>query len=186
MKHAAYKLSAVSTTTVLAGHAFDCYVELLHNNNVVARAFGEAKNYELLSGHLQTFEEWLNDVNFKSSTSDGHPPDLAFTIAPSCPSVLQRKLEIKNIQFIKSKKVDPRQTSTSTPNAVNINTADKASLIAAFKGTRVNQKTIDKLITSRQRKSYINLTSLASDLNFTAAVRQKLQAKIDQGEICFK
>jgi hypothetical protein len=181
LKQTAYKLSAVSTTTVLVGHAFDCYVELLHNGISVARAFGEAKNYELLSGHLQTFEEWLNDVNFKPSTSDGHPPDLAFTIAPSCPSLLQRKLEIKNIQFIKSKKVDRTRS-----NAVNINTADKVSLIAAFKGTRVNQKTIDKLITSRQRKSYINLASLASDLNFTAAVRQKLQAKIDQGEICFK
>ena len=186
LKLAVYKLSAVSTTSVLLGHAFDCYVELLHNGKTVARAFGEAKNYELLSGHLQTFEEWLNDVNFKPSTSDGYPFDLAFMIAPSCPSLLQRKLELKNIQFIKSKKVDHTPPPPPPPNAVNINTADKASLIAAFKGTRVTQKTIDKLITSRQRKSYTNLPSLASDLNFTAPVRQKLQAKIDQGEICFK
>jgi hypothetical protein len=190
LKQTAYKLSAVSTTTVLVGHAFDCYVELLHNNKVVARAFGEAKNYELLSGHLQTFEEWLNDVNFKPTTANGHPPDLAFMIAPSCPSLLQRKLEIKNIQFIKSKKVDHSPPPPPPPpppqNAINMNTADKASLIAAFKGTGIKKTTIDKLITSRQRKSYINLASLASDLNFTAAVRQKLQAKIDQGEICFK
>ncbi len=62
LNKAGYTLSAVPTTTVLAGHAFDCYVELLHNDNPVARAFGEAKNYELLSGHLQTFEQWLNDV----------------------------------------------------------------------------------------------------------------------------
>jgi hypothetical protein len=31
LKQAAYKLSVVSTTTVLEGHAFDCYVQLLHN-----------------------------------------------------------------------------------------------------------------------------------------------------------
>lgn len=199
----AYTLSAVSTTTVLAGHAFDSCVELLHNGSPIARAFGEAKNYELLSGHLQTFEEWLQDVKFKPSSSDDHPPDLAFMIAPSCPSLLYRKLELKNIQFIESEKVSripiPASTSTSTttptpdptstplrlPTAININKADKALLVIAFKGTRVNKTTIDKFITLRQRKSYIHLESLASDLKFTDAVRKKLQEKLDKGEICF-
>ncbi|MBG1266899.1 hypothetical protein [Nostoc sp. WHI] len=199
LSKSAYTLSAVSTTTVLSGHAFDCYVELLHNGTSVARAFGEAKNYELLSGHLQTFEKWLSDVNFKPDTN---PPELAFMIAPSCPSLLHRKLELKNIQFIESEKVSPKQTSaptpdstsstsssstssTSSPTAININKADKDKLIVAFKGTGVKQTTIDKLINLRQRKSYVNLKSLASDLKFTDAVRKKLQEKLDKAEIRF-
>lgn len=194
LSQSAYTLTVVSTTTVLSDHAFDCYVELLHNGTSVARAFGEAKNYELLSGHLQTFEKWLSDVNFKTGAN---PPDLAFMIAPSCPSLLHRKLELKNIQFIESKKVSPTSTPASTPTptpdstsaspptAININKADKDRLIVAFKGTGVKQTTIDKLINLRQRKSYIRLESLASDLKFTDAVRKKLQEKLDKAEICF-
>ncbi|MFM6399660.1 MAG: hypothetical protein ACKPFF_23535, partial [Planktothrix sp.] len=72
-----YTLSSVPTTTVLEGHAFDCHIELHHNNLCIARAFGEAKNYELLSSHLETFNQWLEDVKFKPSTTDGSPPDLA-------------------------------------------------------------------------------------------------------------
>ncbi|WP_375470191.1 hypothetical protein [uncultured Nostoc sp.] len=139
---------------------------------------------------MQTFEEWLQDVKFKPSSSDDHPPDLAFMIAPSCPSLLHRKLELKNIQFIKSGKVPPTLIPDPTsrlrlPTAININKADKALLIIAFKGTRVNKTTIDKFITFRQRKSYIHLESLASDLKFTDAVIKKLQEKLDKGEICF-
>jgi hypothetical protein len=190
LSKSAYTLSAVSTTTVLSGHAFDCYVELLHNGTSVARAFGEAKNYELLSGHLQTFEKWLSDVNFKA---DANPPDLAFMIAPSCPSLLHRKLELKNIQFIQAYKIINTIISlassdiivSSPPYAININTADKTSLIAAFRGTRINKTTIDKLINLRQRKNYINLEGLASDLKFTDAVRKKLQEKLNKAEICF-
>lgn len=182
----AYKLSAVSTTIVLAGHAFDCCVELLHNNTPVARAFGEAKNYELLSGHLKTFDEWLKDVDFKPFKPDGTPPDLAFMIAPACPSLLQRKLELKKIQFIPSDKqtggnsgkTDP---STST-NTVDINTADKVSLISAFKGTGVRQTTINKLMNMR---TYKDLDQLASKLKFTSEVKSKLKTKLDNGDICF-
>lgn len=221
LKKKAYTLSVVSTTTVLAGHAFDCYVELLHNGKQTARAFGEAKNYELLSGHLETFNQWLEDVTFKPSPATGTPADLAFMIAPSCPSLLQRKLELKNIQFIKSDKrtdsipiktndptansrnnttstgtEDPRvsgQTSSSTytPNwifsrdnttGVNINTSDKSSLVNAFRGTRVYETTIAKLINQRP---YTNLDDLASKLRFTQAVKSKLQEKLDNGKICF-
>jgi len=184
-----YTLSAVLTTTVKAGHAFDCYIELLHNGNCVARAFGEAKNYELLSGHLETFNQWLEDVKFKPCPADGTPPDLAFMIAPSCPSLLQRKLELKNIQFIKSGKVDPTPPPPPPPpsTAVNINTADRASLIAAFRGTGIRQATIDKFIKNRQRKSYTSLDGMASDkLISSEEVKRKLQAKLDSGEICFK
>lgn len=205
LRKAGYSLSAVLTTTVLADHAFDCYVELLQNGHCVARTFGEAKNYELLIAHLETFNQWLDDVKFKPSTPNGTPSDLAFMIAPSCPELLKRKLELKNIQFIKSDKkndatpvernesTEDRQNNETTTrtkgstNPININTADKASLIAAFKGTGIRQATIDKLIKNRQRKSYRSLDGMASDkLIASEEVRRKLQAKLDTGEICFQ
>src|SRR5919202_297352 len=223
LNQSAYKLSAVSTTRVLEGHAFDCYIELLHNGNCVARAFGEAKNYELLSGHFKTFDQWLEDVKFNPFTSDRTPPDLAFMIAPSCPPLLQQKLKLKNIQFIKADKrtvvnsetnestatdssvneqinETPTETedstitgqgssSTNTPNwvfstniknAVDINKADKNSLIDAFRGTGVYKTTIDKLINQRP---YKDLDELASKLKFTQAVKNKLKGKLDNNDI---
>ncbi|WP_071192516.1 hypothetical protein [Trichormus sp. NMC-1] len=216
----AYTLSVVSTTTVQANHAFDCYVELMHNGNTVARAFGEAKNYELLSSHLETFSEWLKDVTFKPSNYDGNPPDLAFMIAPSCPTLLQRKLELKNIQFIQSEKIvavnfinsdnvietelqaDTTTNSnnsktpnwvfsnhvnqtTNTNNSINVNTAGKVELTAAFKGTGIKQGTIDKLINKRQQRNLDNLDKMVEALKLTANVKQKLQKKLDKNEICF-
>lgn len=114
----AYTLSNVSTTTVIAGHAFDCYVELLHNGNTVARAFGEAKNYEMLSSHFNTFTQWLNDVKFNPSNSDGTPTDLAFMIAPICPPLLQRKLDLRNIHFLKSDKIVSTVVSATNNDTV--------------------------------------------------------------------
>lgn len=211
LSKAEYNLLLVSTTTVLAGHAFDCYIELLHNGDLVARAFGEAKNYELLSGHLQTFEQWLNDVKFKPFTCDRTPPDLAFMIAPACPSLLQRKLELKKIKFISSKKVSKTAVKVpgieaeitkpgaskqnlegiSSPNwifskanttAVDINTADKTLLIKIFQGTKVKDATINKLIVHRP---YGSLNDMVSALKFTDPVTKKLKAKLDNGDISF-
>lgn len=184
----AYTLSSVSTTTVLEGHAFDCYIELLHNNSCIARGFGEAKNYELLRSHLETFRQWLEDVKFKSSSVDGTPSDLAFMIAPSCPSLLQRKLELKNIYFVQSDKVAPPSNSIVEPefsNAVNINIAEKELITAAFKGTGVRGTTIEKLMNFRNNKLYTNLDELASDLKLTSKVKSKLQKKLDDKQICF-
>lgn len=190
-----YSLSNVSTTTVIAGHAFDCYVELLHNGKVVARAFGEAKNYEMLSSHFTTFTQWLDDVNFKPFSHDGIPSDLAFVIAPSCPPLLQRKLELKNIHFLKSDKIEttivairdtePKpniNTNTDTKIPININSASRNELTAAFKGTGVKQATIEKVI---KHRPYTNLDNMASNLKFTPKVRAKLQDKLDKQEICF-
>jgi len=102
LSRSSYKLSEFSTTSVLSDHAFDCYVELLHNGECVAKAYGEAKNYELLVVHLRKFKEWLKDVYFKHEEK---PPDLAFLIAPSCPSLLKRKIELANIRFIQAEKI---------------------------------------------------------------------------------
>ena len=189
-----YTLSAVSTTTVISGHAFDSYVELLHNGHCVARAFGEAKNYELLSSHLETFNQWLEDAKFKP---DGTPGDISFMIAPSCPPLLQRKLELKNIQFIKSDKVistptpiptsipTPIPTPTPKPLPINLNIADKSELTKAFQGTRIKQTTIDKLINDRNTTIYRDIEDMAFRLKLTTAVKKKLQTKFDKGEISF-
>lgn len=186
----AYTLSAVSTTTVIARHAFDSYVELLHNGNPVARAFGEAKNYELLSSHLETFNQWLEDAKFKH---EGTPGDISCMIAPSCPPLLQRKLELKNIQFIKSDKVistptpipTPIPTPTPKPLPINLNIADKSELTKAFQGTRIKQTTIDKLIGDRNTTIYRDIEDMAFRLKLTPAVKERLQTKFDKGEISF-
>ncbi|MGB3509992.1 MAG: hypothetical protein WBA93_12265 [Microcoleaceae cyanobacterium] len=210
----AYTLSAVETTKVIQGkktgqkHALDCYVELLHNNRVIARAFGEAKNYKLIIEHLNDFNLWLDDLGFKPYHSENAPPDLAFMIAPSCPERLKRKLELQNIEFIQADKVIDKKYSLSSDctsstidknieiksdsssdlislKAININTANEAELIAAFRGSFVHTTTIQKLITRRKFNPYKDLTHLVSDLKSTEKVKARLQAKIDNGEICF-
>lgn len=214
LKQKAYTLSAVETTQVIPGkktgknHALDCYVELLDNNRVIARAFGEAKNYKLIIEHLDDFSFWLDDLGYKPYHSENTPPDLAFMIAPSCPERLKRKLELQNIEFIQADKVIdkistplPNSTSstlekiiekklTSSPDstsstAFNINTANEAKLIIAFKRTSVKNKTIQKLLNNRKSNPYKDLNHLVSDLKFSDNVKAKLQVKLDNGEISF-
>jgi hypothetical protein len=181
----AYTLSSVSTTTILAGHAFDCYIELLHNGTCAARCFGEAKNYELLSSHLETFNRWLEDVKFKPSTADRTVPDLAFMIAPSCPSLLKRKLELKDIHFIPADKIIDPPPVIKPLLVVNIKTATKDAIVAALKGTGIRGKQVDQLISLRSNKSYQNIDELASDLNLTPNLKGKLQKKFEDGKVCF-
>ncbi len=213
LKQKAYTLSAFETTQVIRGnktgknHALDCYVELLHNNRRIARAFGEAKNYKLIVEHLDDFSFWLDDLEFNPyhSASENAPRDLAFMIAPSCSERLKRKLELENIEFIQADKVidkistlstsstidkiiETKSTSSSdskSSNNVNINAANEAELIIAFKGTSVKIKTIQKLINNRISNPYKDLTYLVSDLKFSDNVKAKLQVKLDNGEISF-
>lgn len=161
----AYTLSSVSTTTVMAGHAFDCYVELLHNGNPVARAFGEAKNYEMLSSHFNTFTQWLNDVKFNPSNSDGTPTDLAFLIAPLCPPLLQRKLELGNIHFLKSDKI----VSTVATATVNDTIIDSNSIT----GKVVNDTQTPNWIFSNSNTN-VNNTKISTNIN--TATKQELTA----------
>ncbi|UBF23685.1 hypothetical protein K9N68_18100 [Kovacikia minuta CCNUW1] len=184
----AYLLSSAPSTTKIANHNFDCCVELLHNGVSVARAYGEAKNYELLTSHLETFNKWLEDASFNPHKADGNPPDLAFMIAPSCPSLLKRKLELKNIHFIQSNKVvgeNNGNKSEKKSSAVNINTATKDLIVAALKGTGMRGTTVDKLINLRSNKSYKNIDDLASDLKLTSKVKEGLQKKLNSGKIYF-
>ena len=186
----------MSTTKIPKGHAFDCYIELLHNGSKVAIEFGEAKNYELLSSHLEIFNQWLHDAEFKPIRDDLSPPDLAFMIAPSCPSLLQRKLELKNINFIKSEKVvaskDSDQktkefsSSLNINTAVNINTASQKLIVSVLKGSSIRLQTIEKLVKIRTDNPFNSLDELTSRLNIKSDnVKQKLLAKLKDNKICF-
>jgi hypothetical protein len=183
-----YDLSSVSTTTILEGHAFDCYVELLHNGSAIARCFGEAKNYDLLSSHLEIFKKWLEDVNFRPSITIGTLSDIAFMIAPSCPSLLQRKLELKSIKFIQSPKVIAPEIDSDkidTSLSISINTGKKTSIKVALKGTSIKETTIDKILVRRQNKIYESLDEFCSDLKLTDKVKSKLKQKFEDKVICF-
>ena len=186
----------MSTTKILKGHAFDCYIELLHNGFRVAVGFGEAKNYELLSSHLETFNQWLHDVEFKPIRDDLGPSDLAFMIAPSCPSLLQRKLELENINFIISEKVIASKcndqktkefsSSLNINTAVNINTASQGLIVSVLKGTSIRLQTIEKLVKMRMNNPFSSLDELTSRLNIKSNnVKQKLLVKLKDNEICF-
>ncbi|MCT7951025.1 hypothetical protein NG798_14600 [Ancylothrix sp. C2] len=235
LKQKQYEVKVYPTTTSITcdtpnghiTHAFDCYVELLHNGYAVAKAFGEAKNYDLLSKHLTTFDEWLKDAKFTPFSVNGNPPDLAFIIAPSCQSLLLKKLEIKNIEFIQAdkqlkllldsidqilhkvdnpelykidhpeppldgeideaepKKAQPIGNQVPPTKPVNINTASKEELVQAFRGVGMRQNTIDLIIELRQDKRHTDLHKLIEDVKSTDNVKQKLQTKLDNGEICF-
>jgi hypothetical protein len=147
----------------------------------------ELANYELLSGHLEIFSQWLNEVNFKPFSIDGNPPDLAFMIAPSCPSLLKRKLEFENIRFIEANKIiiDPKVVTIEEIVPINLNKADKVSIVFVFKGTRIQGTTIDKLINFREDKTYENLDELASRIKLTPKAKQILEEKMNKNEICF-
>lgn len=178
-----YTLSEVSTTTILEKHAFDCYVELLHNRVAVGRCFGEAKNYELLSSHLDTFSQWLQDVGFRGSASDSMY-DLAFMIAPSCPTLLQRKLELQNIHFIQSDKViippitvkDNSSTNqVIQPNLlVDLNTSSDEAVRSAFKGMRIQTKIINDIV---KHRPFRDIDDLGRQIKITNATKDKLKSK---------
>jgi hypothetical protein len=182
-----YSLISATTTTHMARHAFDCYVELVHNGHAVARCFGEAKNYDLLKDHLETFEGWLKDVNFNPEKAPPEPPDLAFMIAPGCAPLLRRKLELKHIGFIQRDKiVSPPDSQKRANHATNINTAQKEEIIQAFKGTGIRTQKVDKLLDHRKvSKPFKNIDDLVSALKLTQNAKEKLQKKLDDGKICF-
>lgn len=183
LKQSAYKLSPVSTTTILEKHAFDCYVELLHNGVAVARGYGEAKNYELLSEHLKTFGQWLQDVRFKGSASDTMF-DLAFMIAPSCPTLLQRKLELQNIHFIQTDKVviDISATKKLVKGAINLNDASQKEIKSVLSGIGFGETSLKNLMKYRP---FNDLNELCKNIKINSPTRLKIQDKISNGEVYF-
>lgn len=242
-----YELIIAQTTTKLAGHNFDGYAELRHNGEVIAKAFCEAKNYDLLTSHFTTFKEWLADVRFDGNKSI---PDLAYLFAPGCPNLLELKIKNTEIKFHPLPKEAERQTKNSahqaevvkpleptnrnnsnqiasvvslpsnaevsttdaeapteinslevtpaeaesapenpetlnTPSGVNINTASLDDLIQAFRGSGMRKNTIEKISQRRHQTPYENLDDLLQGLGSTNKVKNKLQQKLNSGEIYF-
>lgn len=60
-----------------------------------------------------------------------------------------------------------------------------AQLTTSNKGTRIKQVTIDNLIKKREQIVLDNLDKMVEVLNLTPNVKQKLQNKLDNNEICF-
>ncbi len=242
-----YELIVAQTTTNLGSHNFDGYAELRHNGEVIAKAFGEAKNYELLTSHFTTFRDWLADVRFDGKKSI---PDLAYLFAPGCPNLLELKIKNTEIEFYLLPKETERQlessadssevlkpletkdsnnltqtdsvvstpshtqvftTDTEVPkeinsldvtpaevealpeipetftkkSGVNINTASVGDLIKAFKGSGMRNNTIQRITDRRDEITYKNLDDLLQGLGSTNKVKNKLQQKLDNGEIYF-
>lgn len=187
------------TTTHLAGHNFDSYAELRHNGEVIAKAFGEAKNYELLTEHFKTFRDWLEDCGFQPNRDI---PDLAFLFAPTCPELLRLKIANSEIEWqMLPREVDSQHSSLSSqdtapeviqePNApspqsgVDINTASVEELVSAFQGSSMRRSTIEKLVENRDNQQYVSLDRLIQDLGSTENVKAKLQQKLEEGIIYF-
>jgi len=193
-----YTLLVAKTTTVIRNHAVDCYAELWHNDHEIAIAYGEAKNYSLTKEHIGTFQKWLIDFNYDPTSVDGNPPDFAFIISPSCTTLQQKKLKLKSIEFIKAEKMihplpsitidqkgeeeESDEESKATQNGIDLNNAEKSAVINGLKGTRIQEKTIDKLI---QNRTYVDLKDLANKMRFSKIIKDKLQTKIESGKIYF-
>ena len=175
-----YSLLISDSTTRIKNHNVDCYVELRHHDDTVAKAYGEAKNYSLIKEHLNTFQEWLKDFDF-SVDKDNLPPDLAFLIAPGCTELQIRKLKNKNIEFLKTERIDETDRSGSSshenvdPVLSFINTADREKMIQILRGTRIQQITIDKIIRNRP---YSQLDELESKAKTSKSMRDKIEDKI--------
>ena len=183
-----YSLLISDSTTRIKNHNVDCYVELRHHDDIVAKAYGEAKNYSLIKEHLNTFQEWLKDFDF---SVDNSPPDLAFLIAPGCTELQIRKLKNKNIEFLKTERIDETDRSGSSSDQTDslgssshenvdpvlsfINTADREKMIQILRGTRIQQTTIDKIIKNRP---YSQLDELESKAKISKSMRDKIEDKI--------
>jgi hypothetical protein len=177
-----YELIVAQTTTHLAGHNFDGYAELRHSGDVIAKAFGEAKNYELIQYHFTKFKTWLEDVGFDAQKST---PDLAYVFAPSCPELIKLKLQNSDIEFYPLSKVEePPQPKPPEPGT-NVNTAGFDDLVQAFQGSGMRRNTIKRIIERRKEERYENLEQMFQSLGSTAKVRKKLQDKLNNREIYF-
>jgi hypothetical protein len=184
-------LIAQSNTNLLykneSKHSLDCYAELYKGDDLMAKAYGEAKNYALIKEHINTFSQWLKDFDFKPLRTH---PDLALIFSPSCTELQLGKLELKHIKFIKIEKIfspppPPPNTSKTINNSevININLAELDELKAIFKGTKISSiNTFNKLIKGRP---YNSVEDLTRRMKFSDTCKTHLQKKFANGEISF-
>ncbi|BAZ51088.1 hypothetical protein NIES4103_37110 [Nostoc sp. NIES-4103] len=187
--------------------SFGCYATLLNQNgNIVANAYGGARNYNLLRVFLDNFIDQLEKENYRPNSSNAEPPDIAFIIAPDCSVFLKKILESKKIEWINSSKeipsvelVDiPATNKTATDkireknnsikiNPVDINMDDKKYLLEVFKNggrTAIGSKIIDEIIANRP---YKDLEELVNKVKNIGPQRRKIiQEKLNEDQIAFK
>jgi hypothetical protein len=154
-------------------HSLDCYAELYKGDDLIAKAYGEAKNCALIKEHIDTFSQWLKDFDFKPLRTH---PDLALIFAPSCTELQLGKLELKHIKFIPIEKIN-------NPEIINVNKAKIDDLKTIFKGTRISSiNTFNKLI---KGIPYNSVEDLTKKIKFSDACKTHLQKKFAKGEISF-
>ena len=199
-----YSMLVAKTTTQIQGlkeHALDCYAELYHNGYQVARAYGEAKNYPLSKGHVDTFQKWLSEFNYKPYSEDENiPSDIAFIISPSATDLQRKKLLIRNIDFIEEEKIDYGQDISrnnksdqgkeskihidqnggGNGNRVSLNLATLDELKIAFGDSRFRSKTFDRIVDNRP---YDSFEDLLRKTKFGNSIKKKLKIKLDSNQV---
>ncbi|NEZ55954.1 hypothetical protein [Adonisia turfae] len=190
-----HTLLIAQTTTNYKKHNLDCYIELRHREDIIAQAYGEAKNYKLIQEHLSTFFEWLEDFDYRTSSEY----DLAFMIAPACSDQKLLKLHKKAIRFVAIDKIEdfsqlgdgfsPNEEKNKRKpiqeklgHSSDINGATLSELQATFKGARIQRKLLDKIIGNRP---YVDLKNLFEKVSLSEKTKNKILAKHQEGEIYF-
>ncbi|WP_051469941.1 toll/interleukin-1 receptor domain-containing protein [Fischerella sp. PCC 9605] len=193
-----YELKVDSNIIKAKNFSFGCYATLEENGNIVARAYGGARNYELLKLYVDNFIHQLDVENYKPISSNIKPHDIAFIIAPACSLYLNKILENKKIVWVNpsnKEKNNTGETLNTKDNSTNetlsicidiniIDMDEKEKLSEAFKGTGIGDKIIEEIIRNRP---YKNLDDLASrKIRFLGSTRiQEIKKKIDNDQLCF-
>ncbi|KAM3089714.1 TIR domain-containing protein [Phormidesmis sp. 146-35] len=190
-----YQISFEKLTNDSNDHIFRCYAKLLKDGEVVASAYGGARNYELLSGYVDRFIQLLEESNFKQDICGEVPPDIAFILSPvDCSNFLKRKLSLRRIQFVNLFERIGDTSSSKFPSLtqevvekeipIDINMASESILSDVFRGTNIHTGIINGIVASRPYKDIDDLVSKVK--NIGPSRRRTIQEKFDGNEICFR
>jgi hypothetical protein len=196
-----YQLRLEKITNNPDEHIFKCYAKLFKDGEIVASAYGGARNYELLNGYVDRFIQLLDESNFKSDGYPETPPDIAFILSPvECSSFLEKKLGSKKIHFVNLSRTTLNTISSKSSGSiqeltnkevvnknkasVDINMANEDILFKVFKNTNIHRGIINKIIASQPYKDINDLVSKVQGI--ASSRRQTIQEKLDTNEICFR
>ncbi|MGB3492913.1 MAG: TIR domain-containing protein [Elainellaceae cyanobacterium] len=174
-------------------HIFNCYASLLKDGEVVASAYGGARNYELLNNYVDKFIQLLKDSSYKADTDEGSHSDIAFIISPvDCSLFLKKKIKRYKINFINSSQdvIDAVNLSStyseqnicnSSQAPVDINLAPESVLLDVFQGTSIRQGIISKII---EHRPYKNINEISNVQGIGSSRMRVIQERFDSHEIC--